>query len=124
MATEGTPPPEMCAAPPTVDSLIANSLDAAVDTGRESGMSASDALVVFGITGDLAKRMTLQSLYRLELSNSLEVPIIGVAGDDWTLDHLRQHARESIEAAGITIDVEVFERFAGRLSYVSGDFAD
>ena len=63
-------------------------------------MSASDALVVFGITGDLAKRMTLQSLYRLEATNSLDVPIVGVAGDDWTLDHLREHARESIEAAG------------------------
>ena len=25
-----------------------------------------DALVVFGITGDLAKKMTLRSLYRLE----------------------------------------------------------
>ena len=81
-------------------------------------MSASDALVVFGITGDLAKRMTLQSLYRLEATNSLDVPIVGVAGDDWTLDHLREHARESIEAAGITIDDEVFERFAARLSYV------
>ncbi len=87
-------------------------------------MSASDALVVFGITGDLAKRMTLQSLYRLEATNSLDVPIVGVAGDDWTLDHLREHARESIEAAGITIDDEVFERFAARLSYVYGDFAD
>ncbi len=83
-------------------------------------MSESDALVVFGITGDLAKRMTLQSLYRLEARGLLHVPIIGVAGDDWTLDHLRRHARKCVVDAGIDIDEAVFERFAARLSYVLG----
>jgi len=90
--------------------------------GRETG--PCDVLVIFGITGDLAKVMTFQSLYRLELRGLLDCPIVGVAGDDWTLEHLREHARACIEGTGETLDNDVFERFAARLSYVSGDFAD
>jgi glucose-6-phosphate 1-dehydrogenase len=83
-----------------------------------------DALVVFGITGDLAKKMTLQSLYRLERRHLLNVPVIGVAADDWTVDRLREHAREAIVGCGEQLDAHVFERFAARLRYVSGDFGD
>jgi len=85
---------------------------------------AADVLVVFGITGDLARVMTFRSLYRLERRGLLDCPVVGVAVDDWTIEQLRAHARESIEAAGETIDEKTFARFAARLSYVSGDFAD
>jgi glucose-6-phosphate 1-dehydrogenase len=84
----------------------------------------ADALVVFGITGDLAKKQTFRSLYRLERRGLLGIPVIGVAGDDWTVDQLRDHARESIIATGESLDGDVFQRFAGRLAYVSGDFTD
>jgi glucose-6-phosphate 1-dehydrogenase len=84
----------------------------------------ADALVIFGITGDLAKKMTLRSLYRLEARELLDCPVIGVAVDDWTVDHLRQHARESIEATGEKLDPKIFDRLAARLSYLSGDFGD
>jgi glucose-6-phosphate 1-dehydrogenase len=84
----------------------------------------ADALVVFGITGDLAKKMTLRSLYRLEGRRLLPGAVIGVAVDDWSVDRLRDHARQSIIAAGETLDEEVFQRFAQRLHYVSGDFGD
>jgi glucose-6-phosphate 1-dehydrogenase len=84
----------------------------------------ADVLVIFGITGDLAKVMTFRSLYRLEKRDLLNCPIVGVAGDDWTLDHLREHARECIEGTGESVDRDVFDRFAARLSYVSGDFTD
>ncbi|MGE0027443.1 MAG: glucose-6-phosphate dehydrogenase [Thermoleophilia bacterium] len=84
----------------------------------------ADRLVVFGITGDLAKVMTFRSLYRLERRGLLDCPILGVAGDDWTLDQLVQRARDSIIGTGETLDEEVFARFAARLSYVSGDFGD
>ncbi|MHB8690108.1 MAG: glucose-6-phosphate dehydrogenase [Solirubrobacteraceae bacterium] len=84
----------------------------------------ADALVIFGITGDLAKKMTLRSLYRLEARKRLNVPVIGVAVDDWTVEHLRDHARDSIAAAGEKLDEEVFKRLAARLQYVQGDFAD
>jgi glucose-6-phosphate 1-dehydrogenase len=86
--------------------------------------ATADSLVVFGITGDLAKKMTLRSLYRMERRSRLKCPIIGVAGDDWDDDRLRQHAREAIEATGEPLDEAVFKRFAKRLHYVSGDFAD
>jgi glucose-6-phosphate 1-dehydrogenase len=84
----------------------------------------ADVLVVFGITGDLAKVMTFRSLYRLEQRGLLDCPIVGVAVDDWTVEHLRDRARESIAATGEQLDDTVFERFAERLSYVEGDFAD
>ena len=80
--------------------------------------------MVFGITGDLAKVMTFRSLYRLERRGLLDCPILGVAGDDWTVDQLVERARESIVATGEQLDEEVFRRFAARLSYVSGDFDD
>src|SRR5213083_998736 len=82
----------------------------------------ADVFVVFGITGDLAKVMTFRALYRLERRGLLSCPIVGVAVDDWTVERLRQHARESIEASGEPVEEAVFERFAARLSYLSGDF--
>ncbi len=85
---------------------------------------AAGALVVFGITGDLAKKMTLRSLYRLERRQLLPCDIVGVAVDDWTADQLREHARDAITAAGEKLDEQVFERFARRLRYISGDFSD
>ena len=84
----------------------------------------ADVLVVFGITGDLAKVMTFRSLYRLEKRGLLDCPIVGVAANDWTVDQLRQRARESIEGTGEQLDTQVFDRFAARLSYVQGDFTD
>jgi glucose-6-phosphate 1-dehydrogenase len=85
---------------------------------------AADVLVVFGITGDLAKVMTFRSLYRLEARGLMNCPIVGVASNDWSSDQLRDRARTSIEGTGESIDEEVFKRFAARLSYVQGDFAD
>jgi len=84
----------------------------------------ADVLVIFGITGDLAKVMTFNSLYRLERRGLLDCPIVGVAVDDWTIDQLRERAKTSIEAAGETLDPTVFDRFVKRLSYVEGDFDD
>jgi glucose-6-phosphate 1-dehydrogenase len=85
---------------------------------------AGDALVVFGITGDLARKLTFQSLYRLDRRGLLDCPVIGVAAIDWGDEQLRQCARDSLQESDEEIDAEIFERFAARLSYVSGDFAD
>lgn len=84
----------------------------------------ADVLVIFGITGDLAKVMTFDSLYRLEARGLLDCPIVGVAVDDWSAERLREHARACIEAISGPVDEAVFARFAARLSYVSGDFTD
>jgi glucose-6-phosphate 1-dehydrogenase len=91
--------------------------------GDTDGASPADVLVIFGITGDLAKVMTFHSLYRLEQRGLIDCPIVGVAANDWTVDQLRQHARKCIEDCGETIDDEIFDRFAARLSYVAGDFS-
>ena len=84
----------------------------------------TDILVIFGISGDLARVMTFRSLYRLERRGLLQCPILGVAADDWTDDDLRAHARAAIEACGETIDEATFARFAARLSYLAGNFAE
>ncbi len=86
--------------------------------------ATADVLVAFGITGDLAKQMTLRSLYRLERRGLLSCPIVGVAVQDWSDDDLRERAREAIVDGGETLEPEVFDRFAARLSYLAGDFGD
>jgi glucose-6-phosphate 1-dehydrogenase len=84
----------------------------------------ADVLVIFGITGDLARVMTYRSLYRLEQRGLLECLVIGVAFADWTIEQLVSRARDSIVATGEELDEAVFERLAAKLSYHHGDFAD
>jgi glucose-6-phosphate 1-dehydrogenase len=84
----------------------------------------ADVFVIFGITGDLAKVMTFNSLYRLEERGLLTCPIVGVAVSDWSADDLRSHARDAIVICGTEIDEPVFDRLAARMSYVSGDFGE
>ena len=84
----------------------------------------ADVLVIFGITGDLAKKMTFRALYRLEAANRLDCPVLGVAKEPWSDDHLRATARTALEATGEPVNDDIFDRLAGRLGYVHGDFAD
>ncbi len=96
----------------------------AVQPRSASPDASADVLIIFGITGDLARVMTFHSLYRLEKRNLLKCPILGVAVNDWTVDQLRNHARKCIIATGEQLDSAVFDRFAARLSYLAGDFTD
>jgi glucose-6-phosphate 1-dehydrogenase len=87
----------------------------------------ADAFVSFGVTGDLAKKMTFVALYRLERAGRLDVPIVGVAVNDWTDEQLREHVRESVRTAigaDESVDDAVLERLVARMRYVGGDFAD
>jgi glucose-6-phosphate 1-dehydrogenase len=84
----------------------------------------ADVLTIFGISGDLAKKMTFRALYRLEARGKLNCPIVGVAIDDWSTEQLRRHAHDSIAATVSDPDDDVFARLAARLSYVQGDYAD
>src|SRR5215469_11022768 len=97
---------------------------ASVDGRSQDKQTDADVLVIFGITGDLAKVMTFRSLYRLERRGLLNCPIVGVAFNSWTVSQLREYARASIVATGEQVDQAVFDRFAARLSYISGDFTD
>jgi glucose-6-phosphate 1-dehydrogenase len=96
----------------------------ATRTKTDADPRPADVLVVFGITGDLARVMTFRSLYRLEQRGLLDCPIVGVAFDDWTLEQLIQRALDSIVATGEQLDEQVFTRFAKRLSDHHGDFTD
>src|SRR5688572_14788284 len=85
----------------------------------------ADVLVIFGVTGDLARRMTFRALYRLERKGLLDCPVVGVARrTDWQHDTLRSRARESIEETVTDFDEAVFERLSKRLRLVSGDYTD
>src|SRR5690242_18203117 len=83
----------------------------------------SDALVFFGATGDLAYKKLFPALQALARDGLLEGPVIGVARGDWTLDKLRERARDSVEHNG-GIDAGAFAKLSDRLRYVDGDYAD
>lgn len=90
----------------------------------DRSVNPTGALVIFGISGDLARKMTFRALYRLEARHLLHCPVIGVAGDDWSDEELRRNARQALTASGQPVSAQVFTRFARRLTYVRGDFAD
>lgn len=84
----------------------------------------SDALVVFGATGDLAHKMIFPALYALARRGQLEVPIIGVARDGWSVEKLIERARDSVETHVGKVDEAAFERLSRRIVYVAGDYRD
>ncbi|OLP52831.1 glucose-6-phosphate dehydrogenase [Rhizobium rhizosphaerae] len=84
----------------------------------------SDALVLFGATGDLAHKKIFPSLYQMVARGHLDVPVIGIAFDDWPLEKLVARARDGIAHALGEVDETVFGRLVALLSYVSGDYRD
>ena len=88
-------------------------------------MDPADALVVFGVTGDLANKMILPSLYTMVRRGTLNVPVVGVASTQWNLAQLRNHATKSIEKANGKIeDRAALQRLLALLGYVGGDYND
>jgi glucose-6-phosphate 1-dehydrogenase len=82
----------------------------------------SDALVFFGITGDLAYKKIFPALHNMARRSHLDVPVIGVASSEWTVDQLRDRARASINEHGGGVDEEAFAIIAGNLQYVRGNY--
>jgi glucose-6-phosphate 1-dehydrogenase len=85
--------------------------------------SQSDALVIFGATGDLAYKKIFPALQAMVKRGNLKVPVVGVARSAWTSDELRARARDSVEHRG-KIDPAAFDKLSGLLRYVSGDYND
>ncbi len=83
----------------------------------------NDALVLFGATGDLAKKKIFPAVYEMALLGEAAMPIVGFASSEWDDDDLRDHARAAIEAAG-NVDETAWHELAGRISYVRGDYRD
>src|SRR5512144_35287 len=93
-------------------------------TGRADEASRSDALVIFGFTGDLAAKKIFPALYAMVKKGELNVPIIGVASSQWSADQLHQRVRESVKREGGLDDRAAFDRLISLLRYVSGDYKD
>lgn len=83
----------------------------------------ADALVFFGATGDLAYEQIFPALQALTRAGHLDMPIIGVAKDEWTLEQLVARARKSVTDHG-RLDPQSFSALIGRLTYVAGDYQD
>ena len=88
------------------------------------GKSQSDALVIFGVTGDLAHKKIFPALYAMVKRGALKVPVIGVAFPKWSLEHLHKRVTDSIERAGGIDNKRAFQRLLALLRYVSGDYKD
>ena len=86
---------------------------------------ASDALVFFGASGDLAHKQIFPALYAMTKRGVLDVPVVGVAHSGWTLEQLRNRARDSIEhTPGGIDDRRAFKQLLSRLQYIDGDYSD
>ena len=83
----------------------------------------SNAFVFFGATGDLAYKKIFPALQALIREGMLDMPIIGMARAGWTLDKLRDRARESVQQNG-GVDPDAFAKLSARLQYVGGDYQD
>ncbi len=87
-------------------------------------LANSDAFVFFGATGDLAYKKIFPALQSIVRQGTLDVPVIGVAKSGWTLEQLRERARDSITKHGGGVDEEAFSKLCELLSYVDGDYKD
>ena len=86
--------------------------------------SRSDALVLFGVTGDLAHKMIFPALYAMVKRGSLKVPVIGVAFPKWSLERLRKRVTDSIRRSGGIDSHRALHHLLSLFSYVSGDYKD
>ncbi|MES2186919.1 MAG: glucose-6-phosphate dehydrogenase [Pseudomonadota bacterium] len=82
----------------------------------------SDALVVFGFTGDLAGKQIFPALYRMARRGVLDMPVIGVAGSSLTAEQVQERVRKGVEQAGGVDDPAALAQLLSRVSYVSGDY--
>jgi glucose-6-phosphate 1-dehydrogenase len=83
----------------------------------------SDGLVFFGASGDLVYKKIFPALHAMARRGRLDVPVVGVARSDWTLEQFQARARESIERRG-AVDEAAFARLRERLRYVRGEYGD
>jgi glucose-6-phosphate 1-dehydrogenase len=90
----------------------------------DSRATPADALVIFGVTGDLVHKMIFPALYAMARRGVLSVPVVGVAAPQWSLEQLRKQATESIRQAGEVDDRDALGHLLTLLQYVSGDYKD
>ena len=97
--------------------------DERVEVGKTNGGAVrSDALVLFGVTGDLAHKMIFPALYAMAKRGVLTVPVVGVAAPKWNLAQLRKRVQDSIERLGGIDNRRAFDHLLSLLRYVNGDY--
>lgn len=84
----------------------------------------ADALVIFGVTGDLAHKMIFPALYAMVKHGALNVPVVGIASSKWSLTQLRNLAKESIKKSAKIDDQSALNHLLSLLQYVGGDYND
>ncbi len=82
----------------------------------------SDALVFFGATGDLAFKKIFPALQRMVKAGVLNMPVIGVAREGWSLERLQARAKDSVEQHGGGADAEAFPKLMQLMQYVEGEY--
>ncbi|MHB8347922.1 MAG: glucose-6-phosphate dehydrogenase [Acidiferrobacterales bacterium] len=90
----------------------------------KGGPEPSDALVLFGVTGDLAYKMIFPALYAMVKRGVLKCPVLGVASSAWSPAHLRRHVADSIRRSGGIDDRKALQRLLSLIRYVQGDYND
>jgi glucose-6-phosphate 1-dehydrogenase len=84
----------------------------------------SDALVLFGATGDLAKKKIFPAVYAMEKAGACGVPVVGVASSEWDDDQLRGAARAAVDERFDDVDEVTWKALGARMTYVSGDYRE
>ena len=111
------------------DHVMPTQADAGPEANRApqtdpSAEPPSDAIVIFGVTGDLAHRKIFPALYAMVSKGTLTVPVVGVASSKWTVTQLRARVADSLNNAGAAPDPAVIDRLLSLLTYVSGNYND
>lgn len=96
-----------------------------MSTGASNGSQLpSDALVLFGVTGDLAHKKIFPALYAMAKRGTLTVPIIGVASSKWSPEQLRARVKDGVAQSCEIDDPRALEHLLSLLGYVSGNYND
>ena len=91
----------------------------------DASPAPADAFLLFGATGDLARKKLFPALYELTREGRVDMPVVGIARSDWSDDDLRDRARESIvEKLGDDVDGDALDALCSRLRYLSGDYTN
>ena len=99
--------------------------ESAIEPGPDpNGIPASDALVFFGASGDLAYKKIFPALHNMVRHGTLNGPVIGIAKSGWGVDQLRERARASIHKYGDGVEDAAFTRLLQMMHYIDGNYAE
>jgi len=84
----------------------------------------ADAFLLFGATGDLARKKLLPALYELTVEGRVDMPIVGIARSDWGDDEMRDRVRESVRKKVDDVDEVQLEKMCSNFRYIAGDYTN